>query len=235
MKKIKNLSICLIAFICAFICIGAIRVEATSIISTAIAPGLNPGDPDLGSIVLYDDYKIVFNYRDRLKNVNVEVCQYGRCSSIDELENKIYVSGNVLEYDLTKYILTNSQEKEYVIKASGTFYSIDNINRTSIANLNAEVSADNNDSKEGNNSNEILDLSQNAIDFINQFIIPLLYMILAATFIIKAIILSLDIVKYADNRSIRAEKIRGFTYLGVGLLMVAIVNTAAGFITGLFG
>ena len=60
-------------------------------------------------------------------------------------------------------------------------------------------------------------------------------MVLAATLIIKAIILAVDVVKYADNRSVRAEKIRAFTYLGVGLLMVAIVNTAVGFITGLFG
>lgn len=235
MKKIKYLMGCILTFICAFTLFNITRVEAKSPISSTIAPGINPGDMDLGSIILYDDYTIVFNYRSRLKNVDIQVCQFNACNSVEEVENKIYVSGDALEFNLNNYIKKSyTQTKEYVIKASGTFYSVDNVNRTSIANLETTLTVSGTDEYE-NSSNEPLESSQKAIAFMNQFVIPLLYMILAATLIIKAILLALDLVKHADNREVRAEKIRAFTYLGVGLLMVGIVNTCVGFITGLFG
>ena len=53
--------------------------------------------------------------------------------------------------------------------------------------------------------------------------------------IIKGILLGMDITKYSDQPDIRREKIRGFTYFGVAIFLLAILNTIGGFVTGLFG
>ena len=91
MKKFKHLIGCILVFICSFIFVFPSVIEAKTPVSSAIAPGLNPGDEDLGSIILYDDYTIIFNYKSRLKEVEIKVCNYAYCNTVQDVENKIYL------------------------------------------------------------------------------------------------------------------------------------------------
>lgn len=235
MKKIKFIKY-LFIFIFALSFLNSTTVRAASELEVAVAPGFLPGEPDSGSITLTDDYKLTFTYGYRVKDIKIWVCEEELCN-VDEptiFPNQTYLGNSSIEFDLNKYLVKDDNRSiEYKITANANFKRTETQQTDSSATLNYIVTIGANSSG-GTRDDDVFDNWEKAIIFINAWIIPGIYITLAVIFVVKGILLAIDLIKYSDNREVRREKLRGFAYMFVGLLVVAIVNSTVGIITGLF-
>ena len=209
-------------------------VSARSAIASASAPGISPGAEPMGKIILYDDYKIAFHYGYRVSNIVIEVCKDQICKNVKEAENQAFISNSVVEFDLNPLLIASDDEAtEYTVKSTASFRQTEGLGFESVASLNTKVTIRGINQPESE-SNRILDSTDKVLAFLNAWIIPGVYALLGVVLIIKGILLTVDIVKYSDNSEIRSEKLKAFGYFLVGIVCVAIINSTAGFITGLF-
>ena len=87
---------------------------------------------------------------------------------------------------------------------------------------------------ENDENKQFNDSLEKVSEVVYKRVIPGIYIVLALILVVKLVLLSIDIVKYADHPEIRKEKFKGFVYVFVGLLAVGLVNASVGFITGLY-
>lgn len=235
MKKIKFIKY-LFIFIFAFSFLNITSVLAASELEVAVAPGFLPGEPDSGSITLTDDYKITFTYGYRVKDIKIWVCEEELCN-VDEptiFPNQTYLGNSSIEFDLSKYLIKDdSRVIEYKITANANFKRTETQQTDSSATLNYIVTISGNGSG-STRDDDVFKNSEKAITFVNVWILPGIYILLGVIFVVKGILLAIDLIKYSDSREVRREKLRGFAYMFVGLLAVAVVNSTVGVITGLF-
>lgn len=225
----------ILIFTFIFMIFSPSMVQARSAIATATAPGINPGDEPMGKIILYDDYKIAFHYGYRVNSIVIDVCKDSICNNVKQAENQTFMGNSVIEFDLNDLLIRDSDKKvTYVVKATGAFKAVEGLGFESVATLNTEVSVKPINSKD-DDSNRILDSTEGVLGFINMWVIPGIYAVLVVTLIIKSILLVIDLVKYSDNSEVRREKLKAFAYIFIGIVCVAIINSTAGIITGLFG
>ena len=209
-------------------------VSARSAIASASAPGMSPGAEPMGKIILYDDYKISFHYGYRVSNIVIEVCKNQVCKNVKEAENQAFVSNSFVEFDLNPLLIASEDEAtEYTIKATASFRQTEGLGFESVASMNTKVSIKGINQPEAG-SNRILDSTDKVLAFVNAWILPGVYVLLGAVLIIKGALLTIDIVRYSDNGDVRKEKLKAFGYFLVGIVCVAIINSTAGIITGLF-
>ena len=209
-------------------------VHARGAIATATAPGLTPNAEPMGKIVLYDDYKIAFHYGYRVNNIVIEVAKDSVAKNLKEAENQTFTGNTVVEFDLNPLMTHEENESsEYTIKASASFRQTEGLGFESVASLNTKVTVSPL-SASTNYGDKILQSSNKALTFINDFVIQGIYIVLAAVLVVKGVILALDIVKNSDAPDVRREKIRAFAYMFLGIVCVAVINTCIGVMTGLF-
>lgn len=232
MKFIKYLSIFIFAF--TFICSS--YVSAAQELEVAVAPGFLPGEPDSGSITLTDDYKLTFTYGYRVKDIKIWVCEEALCN-VDNptiFPNQTYLGNSSIEFDLNQYLVKEEgRDIEYKITASANFKRLETQQNDSSATLNYIITVKGSTSGDGRDE-DVFNNSKKALEFVNTWILPGIYVALAVIFVVKGILLAIDLVKYSDHREVRNEKLKGFVYMFVGLLVVAIINSTVGVITGLF-
>lgn len=234
MKKNRVLKI-IFSFACFFMIFSSSFVFASESLETAIAPG-KPGNPDIGKITLYSDYKIEFDYEYRVKDIKIWVCKDQACLQDNpQIEpNQTYLGNSVIEFSIKDYLIKEDEDVTYTIKAIGNFKYQETDYNESFATLNYEVTLKGEYNDSSGRDDDIFDNSENAMYVVNHWIIPGMYIIIGILFIIKSILLCIDLVKYSDNSEVRKEKLRGFVYIFVGLLAVAVITSTVGVITGLF-
>ena len=237
----RNVWIFCLAFIMAFIAFGS-KVEASEILKSDKTYNVN-GDV-IGNITLYDDYKIEFSFKYRLKNILVVICESDNCLdttvTLDYGNNTVlneepYEELGSISYDLSEYLVAKETNVLYSIRASGDFKPTLSASFGSVLTMNTEVlilAAGNDPSV--NREAEIMKWLNEVKGVFNTWIIPGLYIVLGCILVIKSILLVIDLIKYADYADIRKEKLRAFLYLGIVVGSVACINTGLAIITGLF-
>lgn len=234
MKKRRYITIFAL-FTLMFISLFNIRVNAKEVLKSEEAVHLN-GDV-VGSIYLYDDYTMVFNYMYRLSNVEITICKENLCDEVEPQikPNQNYIDKLPVEFSLAQYLVQEDVDVKYVIKAKGDFKPTQNATFSIETLLNETVTIKKEYISGDDVGKDEFDKSVNKVqEVFNKWVIPCIYMLLAVVLVVKAILLCIDLVKYSDNPSVRKEKLMAFIYLFVGLLVVAIINSTIGFITGLF-
>ena len=235
MKKMKFIKYVFI-FIFAFSFISSSLVSAAQDLEVAVAPGFLPGEPDSGSITLTDDYKLTFTYGYRVKDIKIWVCEEELCN-IDEptiFPNQTYLGNSSIEFDLNRYLVKEEgRDVEYKITASANFKRLETQQTDSSATLNYIVTIKGSSSSDGRDE-DVFNNSEKALQFVNTWILPGIYVVLAVIFVVKGILLCIDLIRYSDYREVRHEKLKAFAYMFIGLLAVAIINSTIGVITGLF-
>ena len=221
-------------FTLIFVLFSPSFVSARNAISSASAPGISPGAEPMGKIILYDDYKIAFHYGYRVSNIVIEVCKDQVCKNLKEAENQAFISNSFVEFDLNPLLMSAEEEPvEYTIQATASFRQTEGLGFESVASLNTKVTIKGINQPESG-SNRILDSTNKVLTFINAWILPGVYILLGVVLVLKGVMLTIDIVRYSDNSDIRREKLKAFSYFLVGVVCVAIINSTAGVITGLF-
>ena len=224
----------LLIFAFLLVLISPDKVFARNAIATATAPGISPDSEPMGKIILYDDYKVAFHYEYRVNNIIIEVCKDSVCKNLKEAENQTFTANTMVEFDLNPLLIKEeNKSSEYTIKATASFRQTEGLGFESVATLTTKVNVKASNQKE-NASDEVLGSTSKVLTFVNDWIIPGIYVLLAVVLLVKGILLAVDLVKYSDNGEVRKEKLKAFAYMFVGVVCVAIINSTAGIITGLF-
>jgi hypothetical protein len=232
----RNIIKLFIAFIAIFLVFSSNKVEAneklTSTNATDIAGNV------VGSITLYDDYTVSFTYVYRVKDIEITVCKKGNCDNAEPQisYNVSYTNGELANFSISEYLVSESKQVTYTVIASGDFKTSETSTSQNKVTLTTNIIVKAKASEDDTSSGDALyDNSVNKVQKVfNEWVIPGIYLVLAVTLVVKAILLSIDLIKYSDNSIVRKEKIRAFTYLFIALLAIAIINSSIGFITGLF-
>lgn len=232
----KKVLYCLLG--CVFIFLfnfNSVVHAETKVVEKAVAPGISASDPEVGSIILYDNYKLEFNYVRSVKNIKIWVCEKNMCDMDNPTigSNQVYIDeSKKLEYDLTEYfVVEEGKNATYIVKATAEF-SVTYYSGPSIATLNHEIEIKNVDGEIL--FNILTEESEGAIKAVKTWVLPGLYVLFALTLVIKGVLLGIDIVNYSDQPDVRREKIHAFVYFGIGIIAVSLVTTCVGFLMGLF-
>ena len=197
----------------------------------------------IGTIDLYDDYSVKFTFTVEMSDVLLQVCPVNNCNNLTIQKyspNQSYFGDEktVYFYLYDHFELVDGQVYEITVQAE--FLPTPSSVNGQPADLShqleyiEEKAGESNDDK--NRYEEGIEKSTNKVVLaFRNIIIPLLYGVLVVVFIIKGILLALDLVKFADFPDIRKEKIRAFAYFGVAVFALVMLNTFAGWYTGLFG
>ena len=202
------------------------------------------GEGNVGSITIYDDYVIRIGYKYSASNVKIDICPKSDCNNLTTQtyeSNETYFDGEYVDFYISEHFsLYDGSEYKVSITASFKPYAaaITDVSAGFIE-TDIEYIAEKAVDRETDPYNKYADAALTDIEKVakvfRDYIIPFLYVILVIVLIIKGILLGMDITKYSDQPDIRREKIRGFTYFGVAIFLLAILNTIGGFVTGLFG
>lgn len=197
----------------------------------------------IGSITLYDDYTVTITYSIQVEDIVFSVCPQGDCTSVTtqthDVNQSYHGEEKSVEFNLVDYFDFENQTT-YIISVEAKFlpettsingYPADMEHVVEYIQENAsENPGDDNKYEEG-----IKDSTGKIEDIFRDIIIPILYGAIIVVMVIKGVLLALDLAKYSDQPDIRKEKIRAFAYFGVAMFAVALLNTFAGWYTGLFG
>ena len=233
MKKRRFISLILVLFVCLF-CFVPNQVSAKEVLKRGEVTTIDK--EVVGSITLYDDYTIVFEYSLVFKNPVVKVCPVSSCDTIlPQVDTQqIYLNKEPISFSLSEYV--NGYSNEYIlIIASGQYkLSSSDSNYPGTVNLRYEINKNTIEDSESSREKELDDSLVKINEVVNKWVIPGIYIVLAIVFIVKLILLCIDVARYSDDSEVRKEKIKGFLYTFIGLLAVGIINASAGFITGLY-
>lgn len=231
-------------FIFATIFFNGVSVDARETLD--FATSFYPGEGEIGSIVIYDDYVVRVSYKYSASDVKIKICPSSTCSN---LNTQIYTSEETYFDDVhTDFYIADHFDldngTDYKISVSASFKpypaaitdSASGFIETEFEYIKENASSEEDNSSDKNKyADEALTRTQKIIWVFKVIIIPLIYAVLIVVLIVKGVLLGIDISKYADEPDVRKEKIRAFTYFGVAIFLVAILNTVGGFVTGLFG
>lgn len=223
------------------LCFKSTTVGAANVIGHS--PVIYSTEGQIGAITLYDDYVLRVEYKYSASNVQIRICPTDNC--VDGLTQSYTSPENFFDGDHVDlylkdlFVLTDGTKYNIVMSASFKPYA-SAITVVSTGGLSEEfVYVEENASDESDNKDdkleEVLTRSQKIEKILRTYVIPGLYAILLIVLIIKGILLGIDIAKHADQPEVRGEKIRAFSYFGVAIVLLLLLNTIAGFVTGLFG
>ena len=225
-----------IFFLGLFVLASFSCVKAKEILKQEVTETQRDGLP-VGKITLYDDYSIEYEYGiHKLQGVKIKVCKESLCD-ITEYQitpDQSFMDGQEAKYNISNYLAQEDEKVTYKIFAEGYFKPNDSGSWFGLE-LEYTVQVKGSEETSENMTKEDFDESTNKVKKVfNTYIIPGIYIILGLAIIIKGILLSIDIVKHSDDPAIRQEKLKGTVYLFLALLLVALINTGVGIITGLF-
>lgn len=247
MKKINSILVVLVAFI-GFMFFSVTRVEAKEVVASASSENIL-GDV-LGTIRIYDDGEIKFEYKYGLRRADLYYCIKG-----EECDNENYQWIKIMEasadnpyknegYGLASYSyeadLDKSNEYRLVVEA---YFGISNSYTGSEAIEGSFVISDKQiaDTKDtyikissGYKNEKISDMMGKIELIVNKVVLPTLYTLISMLFVIKGAVLGFQIVKSADNPDIRREKLGALKWLVIGVFIAYAASTVVGAITGFF-
>lgn len=84
-------------------------------------------------------------------------------------------------------------------------------------------------------NSEVNNLISRVLTIINDYVIPILWVILGILLIVRGVILAIGIVKASDEAEVRAGKIKGFVWLAIGVLAGYAVTIGASWVMSVFG
>ena len=191
----------------------------------------------IGSITLYDDYSLVFDYSYRLSDIEVYVCEI-ECTSIDLPVHKpgtTFIGGGNYEFSLSDYIENDTSTRYKVIgqayfKAEGS--AISNVAMLEYTiKVSSSSGAGNSKSRGEQEYNEEVEKTLNVI---NTWVLPGVYIAAGVAIVINSILMAVDLIKYSDNPEIRKNKLTGIVYAFIGIGLLIAINSLVGVVTGLF-
>ena len=191
----------------------------------------------IGSITLYDDYSLVFDYSYRLSDIEVYVCEI-ECTSIDLPVHKpgtTFIGGGNYECSLSDYIENDTSTRYKVIgqayfKAEGS--TISNVAMLEYTiKVSSSSGAGNSKSRGEQEYNEEVEKTLNVI---NTWVLPGVYIAAGVAIVINSILMAVDLIKYSDNPEIRKNKLTGIVYAFIGIGLLIAINSLVGVVTGLF-
>ena len=210
---------------------------------------MDNGVDTLNSVEIYSNGKVTLRYKYGLRKailyycVKGEQCDNGNYLTKDIMESSIDNPYKNNDADLAVYNYNVSLEsnKEYRIiveayfSASSYYSGTENINSWPIRRLTADTEENyikvSKDTLKDEKLNELLDDIQNIV---NTLVIPIIYSITTLVLIIKGAILGLQIVKNADNPSLRGEQIRALKWLVIGVTITYSATSLVGVVSGFF-
>jgi hypothetical protein len=232
MKK-RWLCIVLSIFFIFLAAINVSEVDAKSVLKRGHFTNLD--NIEVASVVIYDDYSVAFDYEFMLRNPIVKVCPKDECHIVLPQVNtqQVYLSKEILTFDVSQYVDKYVSDSDVLIIASAEYKSSSNdIGFPGYLEVQHTVEQNKESKKENETLFSFLD---NVKVVMNKWIIPGIYIVLALILVVKLILLCIDVIRYADVALVRKEKFKAFIYVFVGLLAVALVNSAIGIATGLYG
>ncbi|MBR3891148.1 MAG: hypothetical protein IKJ30_03660 [Bacilli bacterium] len=238
----KQKIVLFILFVIAIFCNSQTTISARETLDFSVV--VYPGEGEVGSSVVYDDYVVRVNYKYSASNVVIKVCPKALCNNLNTQtyeSPETYFDGDHVDFYMADHFtLQDGETYQAWISVSFKPYAAA-ITDVATGAMNVEfVYEEENaltEEEDPNNqyAEEALTRSERIAKLFRDIIIPCIYVVILIVLIIKGIMLGMDITKYADQPDIRREKIRGFAYFGVALFLLAILNTVGGFVTGLFG
>ena len=232
MKKLRYLIVSLLTFI---LLLSSESVKAKNIETV----DLEESGKVYGSIKFYgDSVGIVHQYT--LTSISIKVCIPTICDLLEPqiLDGNSYTDKNTeVKKEISDFYDTTSQSSvTYKIIVETSMYNSDYSTYPYLNVAEFSYVIDNSAGNDENDKDEDFEKSVDKVIYVvNTFIIPGLYIVLAVIIVIKGILLTIDLIKYSDNASVRKEKLNSFLYLGIVVFIACILNTIAAFITGLFG
>ncbi len=231
----KKRFICILLSI-LFIFVGSINVseiEAKGVLKRG--PGYNLDKQEIAAITIYDDYSVTFDYSVMLRNPVVKVCPKDSCHTILPQVNtqQVYLNKETLIFYVNEYVDKYVEDSDVIISASAD-YKTNSSDLGYPGSIEIQYTVKQKTAAQKENEGLFASLG-NISEVMNKWIIPGIYIVLALIFVVKLILLCIDVIRYADYPLVRKEKFKGFIYVFVGLLAVALVNSAVGIATGLYG
>jgi len=198
----------------------------------------------IGTVTLYDDYTVEVTYSIEVSDIVFFLCPQDDCSETTRMQHNLNQSFSSDEKSIIFYLTDYFEfvnEESYIVTIQAKFLpEVTSINGypselECVIDYVEENASENPDG--GNNKYEdgIKDSTGKVAKVFRDIIIPFLYAAIVVVLVIKGVLLAMDLVKYSDQPDIRREKIRAFTYFGIALFAAALLNTFAGWYTGLFG
>ena len=236
MKKVIVILLCLFTSII----FSSVRIQAKELKSTEVIY-LNKGT--IGEVFIHDDYVVEISFLYAVKDVRISICYAPSCDSVieEKVFNETYFENGHVEFFLKQHFDLEDGES-YKVETSAAFKPKAGTTESAwqVASVDAEFvynpeNAATDSEGRDKYGEKFKETSTSAAIAIRNIAIPVIYGILSVLLIIKGILLAMDITKYADLPDVRKEKIRAFIYFGVAMFALALLNTIAGFITGLFG
>lgn len=238
----KQKIILFLLFVLTICCCNQTTVSARETLDFSVV--VYPGENEVGSVVVYDDYVVRVNYKYSASNVSISICPKALCNNLNtqiQEFSETYFDGDYVDFYLADHFsLQDGETYQAWINVSFKPYAAA-ITDVATGAMSVEFSyIEENALTEAEDPNspyaeEALTRGERIAKLFRDIIIPLIYVVLLIVLIIKGILLGMDITKYADQPDIRREKVRGFVYFGVALFLLAILNTVGGFFAGLFG
>lgn len=224
------------------------KVEAKEVVGSASSENIF-GDL-LGTIQIYDDGEIKFQYKYGLKRADLYYCKKGEmCDNDNYSWVKILEASEETPYknngaELAKYSyeveLEENSEYRFVVEAyfalSSSYKGNENIEGSFM--ISDKQIADTKDQyikiDSGYDDSRIGEWLDDMKLIVNTIVLPVLYVLISMLLVIKGAILGFQIVKNADKPDIRREKIGALTWLVIGVVVAYAASTVVGVLTGFF-
>ena len=249
MKKVSYCIILLLTFMFFNCCRNDVHVKAKEVVSNKVYTNIF-GDV-LGSIDIYDNGEIIVKYKYGLRRVDLLYCQKG-----ENCDNNMYGSQNIMESSVDNTYKNEENELavyKYKVKLNGEEYRLkveayfgtnsgysgtENVNGSyTISSLQSVDTGENYikiNSDEDLNNDELNGLMSKLKEIANTIILPIIYVLATLVLVVKGALLGVDIVRSADDPSIRAEKVRALKWLVIGVAITYTGSSLIGVITGFF-
>lgn len=250
MKKISKYVILIFMLMCSFTLVRNETVEAKNIVAKDSYSDFS--DQTVWSIEIFDNGVVELNYRYGLRKVDVYYCKKGDQCNIDFYTHKSIMESNsedtykrdgteLIKYD---FVIPVEENGEYRIRVeayfgkSSAYTGLEPLNGGSFTITQKQI-VDTNDKYVYASSNGIVDPGMSALtedieSIVNGAVLPIIYVVTSAFLVIKGSILGVQIVKSADDSSVRSEKIGALKWLVIGVGITYAATTIVGLLTGFF-
>jgi hypothetical protein len=248
MKKFQCVIIIVIALVSSFI-LSSTNIMGADIIASTEQVVFNDKK---GSIEIYSNGRIEIKYKYGLRKVDMYYCEKGEKCDNNEYSVKHIMESSAehpyknetLDMKLYKFNANLDGDIEYRVRVEAYFGTSSSYSGTESVigsfTVGAVQIADTKDyTINGKSSNGIKDsriskLMDKATEIINTVVLPIIYGVTGLVLVIKGAILGIQIVKGADDPSIRREKVGALKWLIIGVAISLMATTIVGAITGFF-
>lgn len=84
-------------------------------------------------------------------------------------------------------------------------------------------------------NSDVNNIIARVLTVVNDYVIPILWVIMGILLIVRGVILAIGIVKASDEAEVRASKIKGLVWLAVGVLAGYAITIGASWVMSVFG